>query len=84
MLRIAVCQAYLSAIVQATRIAHLTGGPDLPCRRMWQDPRFVSAAATRFAQLRAGPWSDTAVSKLIDDAAAQASPQVKSSSYREG
>lgn len=36
---------------------------------MWTDPRFSSAAATRWAQLRAGVWSDSIVQKMIADTA---------------
>ncbi len=38
---------------------------------MWADSRFSGAAATRWAQLRAGVWSDATVQKLISATAAQ-------------
>ncbi|KAL4858496.1 hypothetical protein ACK3TF_001466 [Chlorella vulgaris] len=41
-------------------------------RRMWEDDRFKSGASTRWAQLRAGPWSDTAVEAIISSVSAQA------------
>lgn len=47
----------------------LPPGPS-QCRRMWADPRFSGAAATRWAQLRGGVWSDATVQKLIADTAA--------------
>jgi len=34
---------------------------------MWQDPRYREASATRWAELRAGPWSDAAIKTLISD-----------------
>lgn len=36
-------------------------------RQMWNDPRFRQAAATRWGELRAGPWSDGALKTLISD-----------------
>ncbi|KAL4447270.1 hypothetical protein ABPG77_007303 [Micractinium sp. CCAP 211/92] len=45
-------------------------------RRMWTDPRFSGAAATRWAQLRGGVWSDASVQKLIADTAAMIKPAV--------
>lgn len=38
---------------------------------MWQDVRFRSAAAARWADLRAGPWSDAAIGKLFADTTQQ-------------
>lgn len=32
---------------------------------MWQDPRFRAAAAARWAQLRAGPWSGAAIDGML-------------------
>lgn len=40
------------------------------CRRMWADPRFSGAAATRWAQLRNDVWSDATVQRMIGDTAA--------------
>lgn len=42
-----------------------------PCRRMWQDPRFSGGAAQRWAQLRAGPWSDATIARMFADTTAQ-------------
>lgn len=39
---------------------------------MWEDDRFKTGASTRWAQLRAGPWSDTAVEAIISSVSAQA------------
>ena len=50
---------------------------------MWQDPRFSTAAAVRWAELRAGPWSDAAVGKKIAGVSAQASRE-SSSRHRGG
>ncbi|KAL4419190.1 hypothetical protein ABPG77_007780 [Micractinium sp. CCAP 211/92] len=41
------------------------GGVALWYRRMWQDPAFRAAAAQRFAQLRAGVWTDAAISQAV-------------------
>lgn len=38
-------------------------------RRMWQDPRYRQAAATRWTELRAGPWSDPVIASLVDTTA---------------
>ena len=42
-------------------------------RQMWKDSRFRQAAATRWAELRAGPWSDSALKTLISDTTAKLS-----------
>ena len=42
-----------------------------PCRRMWQDPRFSGGAAQRWAQLRAGPWSDATIARMFAETTAQ-------------
>lgn len=40
-------------------------------RRMWQDPRFSSGAAQRWAELRAGPWSDAMIDRMFGETTAQ-------------
>ncbi|GAB4816688.1 hypothetical protein N2152v2_003734 [Parachlorella kessleri] len=45
-------------------------------RRMWQDPRYRQATALRWRELRAGPWSDAAITALIQSCATQIKPAV--------
>ncbi|PRW56820.1 spore coat [Chlorella sorokiniana] len=45
-------------------------------RRMWQDPRFSSGAAQRWAELRAGPWSDAQIDRMFTETTAQIKPAV--------
>lgn len=40
---------------------------------MWEDPLFRGGAAQRWAQLRAGPWSDAAIAGRISELTAKAS-----------
>lgn len=49
----------------------LQGMPPLLHRRMWQDPRFSSGAAQRWAELRAGPWSDATIDRMFGETTAQ-------------
>ena len=65
------CQSEVWAFKQVANLALAL--PALQCRRMWTDPRFSGAAATRWAELRAGPWSDAAINTLIGDTSAQVS-----------
>ncbi|PSC71257.1 spore coat isoform A [Micractinium conductrix] len=43
-------------------------------RRMWEDPLFRGGAAQRWAQLRAGPWSDAAIAGRISELTAKIKP----------
>ena len=45
-------------------------------RRVWNDSDFRVAANARFAELRAGPWSDAAVNQLISVTADEIEPAI--------
>jgi hypothetical protein len=47
---------------------HSSDGISIWFRALWRDPVWRSAAASRYAELRAGPWSDAAVTAIIDGA----------------
>jgi hypothetical protein len=45
---------------------HASDGISIWFRALWRDPVWRTAVAARYAELRAGPWSDDSVTAIID------------------